>query len=273
MNNPKRSLNRSFYNKILIVMILCFSFSYSQSLQDIIEGNHRSSKNKARDEYRSPLETLQFFGLKDNMTVVEISPGGGWYQEILAPYLNKNGQYISATYDPDSDEQRIKDRYKSERDRLNAKKGLYGNAKMVAFKGNAYGEPSSADMILTFRNYHNWVGNTEFEKLRAMFNTLKPGGILGVTDHRSNSIVDKKGYTCEPCMIKDAEAIGFIYVGSSQINSNAKDTKDYPGGVWNLPPTLSKNGLDKSILKKKQKELKKIGESDRYTPKFIKPSL
>ena len=274
MNNFKRSLNQSFYNKILIVMILCFSFSYSQSLQNIIEGNHRSSKNKARDEYRNPLETLQFFGLKDNMTVVEIYPGGGWYQEILAPYLNKNGQYISATYDPDSEEQRIKDRYKSEKDRLAAKKGLYGNAKMVPFKGNTYGEASSADMILTFRNYHNWVNDySEFTKLRAMFNTLKPGGVLGVTDHRSNSTLDEKGYTCEPCMIKDAEAVGFIYIGSSQINSNSKDTKDYPGGVWNLPPTLSKNGLDEKILKKSQKEFKKIGESDRYTLKFIKPSL
>ena len=106
-----------------------------------------------------------------------------------------------------------------------------------------------------------------------MFNTLKPGGVLGITDHRSETIIDEKGYTCEPCMIKDAEAIGFIYVGSSQINSNSKDTKDYPGGVWNLPPTLSKNGLDKAGLKKRQKAFKEIGESDRYTLKFIKPTL
>lgn len=272
MNKIKDSLNRSSYNKIIIVITLCCSFIYSQSLKDVINGNHRSSKNKARDEYRHPLETLQFFGIKDTMTIVEIYPGGGWYQEILAPYLNKNGQYISATYDPDSEEQKTKDRYQSEKDRLSAKKNIYGNAKMVAFKGNAYDKASSADMILTFRNYHNWVGNSEFEKLRAMFNTLKPGGILGITDHRSNTTVDAKGYTCEPCMIKDAEAIGFIYVGSSQINSNPKDTKDYPGGVWNLPPTLSDNRIDKSKLKKRQKELKKIGESDRYTLKFIKPN-
>ena len=273
MNKINFLFNKSFYNKILIVLILCFSFAYSQSLEDVIKGSHRSSKNKDRDEYRHPLETLKFFGIKNNMTVVEISPGGGWYQEILAPYLSNNGQYISATYDPDSEEQRIRDRYQKEKDRLLAKKDLYGNAKMVAFKGNSYGEVSSADMVLTFRNYHNWVGNSEFEKLRAMFNTLKPGGILGITDHRSDTIVDAKGYTCEPCMIKDAEAIGFVYIGSSQVNSNSKDTKDHPGGVWNLPPTLSKNGLDKSGLKKQQKEFKKIGESDRYTLKFMKPSL
>ena len=273
MNKVKIFLNKSHYNKILIVLTLSSSFIYSQSLEDIINGSHRSSENKARDEYRFPLETLQFFGIKDNMSVVEIYPGGGWYQQILAPYLSKKGQYISATYDPDSEEQRIRDRYQKEKDLFSAKKDLYGNAKMVAFKGNSYGEVSSADMILTFRNYHNWVGSTEFEKLRAMFNTLKPGGILGITDHRSDTTVDAKGYTCEPCMIKDAEAIGFIYVGSSQVNSNSKDTKDYPGGVWNLPPTLSNNGLDKSGLKKRQKDFKKIGESDRYTLKFIKPSL
>ena len=273
MNKINFLLNRSYYNRILIALTLCFSFAYSQSLEDVINGSHRPLKNKDRDDYRHPLETLQFFGLKDNMTVVEIYPGGGWYQEILAPYLSKNGQYVSATYDPDSEEQRIRDRYQNEKNRLSAKKDLYGNAKMVAFKGNSYGEASSADMILTFRNYHNWVGNTEFEKLRAMFNTLKPGGVLGITDHRSETIIDEKGYTCEPCMIKDAEAIGFIYVGSSQINSNSKDTKDYPGGVWNLPPTLSKNGLDKAGLKKRQKAFKEIGESDRYTLKFIKPTL
>ncbi len=122
MNKIKDSLNRSFYNKIIIVITLCCSFIYSQSLKEVINGNHRSSKNKARDEYRHPLETLQFFGINDTMTIVEISPGGGWYQEILAPYLNKNGQYISATYDPDSEEKTTRDRYQSEKDRLSAKK-------------------------------------------------------------------------------------------------------------------------------------------------------
>ena len=258
------------FSRSLILMSLSISFLFSQSLSDVISDDHRSAKNKARDEYRHPLETLKFFGLKDNMTVVEIYPGGGWYQEILAPYLNKNGQYVSATYDPESEDKRTQDRYKTEKARLANKKDLYGNAEMVAFKGNSYGEPASADMVLTFRNYHNWVGNSEFEKLRAIFNTLKPGGVLGITDHRSNTTADDKGYTCEPCMIKDAEAIGFTYLGSSQINSNRRDSKDHPGGVWNLPPTLSENGLSKSTLKKRQKELKKIGESDRYTLKFIK---
>jgi predicted methyltransferase len=271
MNKHINILNRAMFGRAITLIVFSISFSFSQSLLEVIKGNHRSDKNKARDEYRHPLETLKFFGLKNNMTVVEISPGGGWYQEILGPYLSKEGQYISATYDPDSDEKRTRDRYKTEKDRLSDKKDLYGNALMVALKGASYGESGSADIVLTFRNYHNWVGDSEFEKLRAIFNTLKPGGVLGITDHRSDTTTDEKGYTCEPCMIKDAEAIGFTYIGSSQINSNPNDSKDYPGGVWNLPPTLSENGLSKLILKKRQIELKKIGESDRYTLKFKKP--
>ena len=131
MNKTNFILNKLHYNKFLIVLTLCFSFAYSQSLEDVIKGSHRSSKNKDRDKYRHPLETLNFFGIKNNMTVVEISPGGGWYQEILAPYLSKNGQYISATYDPDSEEQRILDRYQKEKERLSAKKDLYCNSAIL----------------------------------------------------------------------------------------------------------------------------------------------
>ena len=255
----------------LTLLLGVVQLTFSQSLQNIIDGDHRSEKNKARDKYRHPIETLKFIGLKNTMTVVEISPGGGWYQEILAPYLNKNGQYISATYDPKSEDNRTRDRYKTEKKRLASRKDLYSNAKMVAMNGNVYGKKESADMILSFRNYHNWVGNSEFEKLRAMFNTLKPGGILGITDHRSNTTIDNNGYTCEPCLIKDAEVVGFVYLGSSQINANPKDTKDHPGGVWNLPPTLSTSGLSKQKIKQAQIKYKNIGESDRYTLKFAKP--
>ena len=197
---------------ITFSLILLGQLLFSQTLKDVIDGDHRSEKNSARDKYRHPIETLEFFGIKSTMTVVEISPGGGWYQEILAPFLNKNGQYISATYNPKSEVKRERDRYKSEKKRLAARKDLYSNAKMVAMIGSVYGEENSADMVLSFRNYHNWIGSSEFEKLRAMYNTLKPGGILGITDHRSNSTIDKKGYTCEPCMIKDAEVVGFIYL-------------------------------------------------------------
>ena len=268
-----RSIN---YNNIKFFitfsLILLGQLLFSQTLKDVIDGDHRSEKNSARDKYRHPIETLEFFGIKSTMTVVEISPGGGWYQEILAPFLNKNGQYISATYNPKSEVKRERDRYKSEKKRLAARKDLYSNAKMVAMIGSVYGEENSADMVLSFRNYHNWIGNSEFEKLRAMYNTLKPGGILGITDHRSDSTIDEKGYTCEPCMIKDAEVVGFIYLGASQINANPKDTKDHPGGVWNLPPTLSKNQLSNKNVDEVQKRYKSIGESDRYTLKFMKPN-
>jgi len=261
--------------KFIIIFFTFISIStniYSQTLDEVLSGKHRSSKNKARDIYRNPKETLNFFGIKSNMTVVELSPGGGWYQEILGPFLRKKGTYVSATYDANSDNERSRERFKNEKNKLEGNKDLYGNFKMVAIGADVYGEENSADMVLSFRNYHNWSGNSEFEKLRAIYKTLKPGGIFGITDHRSSTTKDENGYACEPCMIDDAKAIGFIYVGASQINANSKDTKDHPGGVWNLPPTLSENGLKSSQVKKMQKKYKSIGESDRFTLKFKKPN-
>ena len=250
--------------KVVIYIGLILATISAQSLEDVISGDHRSAKNKARDVYRNPLETLNFFGISNTMTVVELNPGGGWYQEILAPYLKDRGQYITATYDANSESEYRRNSYKAEMKRLKNNKKLYGEPVVVSLSGSVYGEKESADMVLSFRNYHNWVGKSEFEKLRAIYNTLKSGGVFGVTDHRSGSTKDEKGYTCEPCLIRDAEAIGFRYVGASQINANPKDTKDYPGGVWNLPPTLSERGLEKASIKKLQKKYKQIGESDRY---------
>ena len=257
--------------KVVIYIGLILATISAQSLEDVISGDHRSAKNKARDVFRNPLETLNFFGISNTMTVVELNPGGGWYQEILAPYLKDRGQYITATYDANSKSEYRRNSYKAEMKRLKNNKKLYGEPVVVSLSGSVYGEKESADMVLSFRNYHNWVGKSEFEKLRAIYNTLKSGGVFGVTDHRSGSAKDEKGYTCEPCLIRDAEAIGFRYVGASQINANPKDTKDYPGGVWNLPPTLSERGLEKASIKKMQKKYKQIGESDRYTLKFVKP--
>ena len=257
--------------KVVIYIGLILATISAQSLEDVISGDHRSAKNKARDVFRNPLETLNFFGISNTMTVVELNPGGGWYQEILAPYLKDRGQYITATYDAKSESEYRRNSYKAEMKRLKNNKKLYGEPVVVSLSGSVYGEKESADMVLSFRNYHNWVGKSEFEKLRAIYNTLKSGGVFGVTDHRSGSTKDEKGYTCEPCLIRDAEAIGFRYVGASQINANPKDTKDYPGGVWNLPPTLSERGLEKASIKKMQKKYKQIGESDRYTLKFVKP--
>lgn len=240
--------------------------SNAQTLEEVLAGDHRSDGNKARDVYRNPVETLNFFGIKNDMTVVEIAPGGGWYQEVLAPYLNANGQYVSATSDEGSDG------YKNEKNRHDANPGLYSNVKMVPMNGSAtYGDENSADMVLSFRNYHNWIGSSEFNKLQAFYDTLKPGGILGMVDHRSNDSGDGAGYTCEPCMIKDAEAIGFIYVGAIQVNANPKDPKNHPGGVWNLPPVMSDRGLDANNIDAEKARLRAIGESDRYTLKFMKP--
>ncbi len=257
--------------KITTYLLLTITALFAQTLDSVVSGKHRSQKNKARDQYRHPIKTLNFFGIKNDMTVVELNPGSGWYQEILAPFLKDNGRYVTATYDSDTKSEYRRNSYDAEMKRIKANKKIYGEPQVVQLSGEVYGEEESADMVLSFRNYHNWIGSSEFEKLRAIYKTLKPGGIFGITDHRSDTDTDQKGYTCEPCMIRDAEAVGFVYVSSSQINANPKDTKDYPGGVWNLPPTLRDRGLKKTEIKKMQSEYKKIGESDRYTLKFMKP--
>jgi predicted methyltransferase len=257
--------------KITTYLLLTITALFAQTLDSVVSGKHRSQKNKARDQYRHPIKTLNFFGIKNDMTVVELNPGSGWYQEILAPFLKDNGRYVTATYDSDTKSEYRRNSYDAEMKRIKANKKIYGEPRVVQLSGEVYGEEESADMVLSFRNYHNWIGSSEFEKLRAIYKTLKPGGIFGITDHRSDTTADQKGYTCEPCMIRDAEAVGFVYVSSSQINANPKDTKDYPGGVWNLPPTLRDRGLKKTEIKKMQSEYKKIGESDRYTLKFMKP--
>ena len=182
--------------KVVIYIGLILATISAQSLEDVISGDHRSAKNKARDVFRNPLETLNFFGISNTMTVVELNPGGGWYQEILAPYLKDRGQYITATYDANSESEYRRNSYKAEMKRLKNNKKLYGEPVVVSLSGSVYGEEESADMVLSFRNYHNWVGKSEFEKLRAIYNTLKSGGVFGVTDHRSGSTKDEKGYTC-----------------------------------------------------------------------------
>ena len=159
--------------KVVIYIGLILATISAQSLEDVISGDHRSAKNKARDVFRNPLETLNFFGISNTMTVVELNPGGGWYQEILAPYLKDRGQYITATYDANSESEYRRNSYKAEMKRLKNNKKLYGEPVVVSLSGSVYGEKESADMVLSFRNYHNWVGKYEFEKLRAIYNTLK----------------------------------------------------------------------------------------------------
>ena len=271
-------LNRAI---LLSTMLACFSSSASAAsetellLDQAIAGNHREAKNKARDIYRHPKETLQFFGLEANMTVVEIWPGGGWYTELLAPVLRDNGKLYAAGLALQS---KTVPEIRTEIGQQYLKKlaqhpEIYDKVTLTELQAPEYttiAPRGSADMVLTFRNAHNWAkdGNAD-ATFKAFYDALKPGGILGVVDHRAKpgtplQDMIRSGYLTEDYVIALARRAGFRLVAKSEINTNPKDTKDYPKGVWTLPPTLRLGNQDR------EKYLA-IGESDRMTLKFVKP--
>ena len=214
------------------------------ALKQAVGGDHRSAKNKARDQYRHPLETLTFFGFKPNMTVVEITPGGGWYTEILAPALKGSGKLYGAHY-PDTGEDNY---YSNSRKRLEKKLAsnvVFDEVVLTDFtprKESELAPQNSADLVLTFRNLHNWKDAGVEQVFKDAFNALKPGGILGVVEHRLPIGLDPivgDGYVSETNTIKQAKAAGFRFVASSEVNANPKDLATYPKGVWTLPPSLA----------------------------------
>ncbi|MEO8142250.1 MAG: methyltransferase [Sphingomicrobium sp.] len=228
----------------------------------------RTPANVERDRYRNPAATLAFFDVRPNSTVVEIFPGGGWYSEIIAPYvINGGGTYYAAAPD------RGLNGFRKLSDSNTA---LYGRAKTATFPVREAGEvgvpAGTADVVVTFRNVHNWMmGDKPYADLafQQMFAMLKPGGVLGVEEHRLGEKADislekKSGYVKTSSVRRMAEAAGFRYVGSSEINANPKDRKDYPEGVWTLPPTFTLKDKDRAVYAA-------IGESDRMTLKFVKP--
>ena len=257
--------------KLSFILSLLMGLSYLQAhnLKQSVESEDRSFNNVQRDSYRHPFETLNFFGIKPEMTIVELSPGRGWYTEILATYMYDKGQLIAAAYDPSlGDYQRkSRERYES----FLKGNSLYEKVEVVNL-GSKLAEDGSVDAVLTFRNLHNWLGeshpsiDTIFSQTYA---SLKSGGIFGVVEHRaapgtSLEEMEESGYVTEKLATSLAKKIGFELVSSSEINSNPKDTKDHPKGVWTLPPTYT--------LKDKDKEkYKAIGESDRMTLLFKKP--
>jgi len=245
-------------------------FTASQ-LDSVLAGSWRSEANRARDVYRHPKATLQFLGVRPDRTVIEITPGGGWYAEILAPLLHDNGHYIAAEKVPAADSEARSDDSALRR-KFAADAVHYGNARIVQFdpKAPVFGAPASADLVLTFRNVHNWVmADTAPAMFKAFFAVLKPGGVLGVVDHRaadgaSLEAVKRSGYLPTSYVVKLATEAGFTLDASSEINANPKDTRDYPKGVWTLPPTLTLGEQDKA-------KYLAIGESDRMTLRFVKP--
>src|ERR1700748_3642568 len=210
-------------------------------LKAIVDGPQRSAAHKARDKYRHPVETLAFFGIRPNMTVVELWPFGGWFTEIIAPFLKGPGTYSAAAMDPTSNDKEDK-AYNAELKALfDAHPDVYSEVKWsVLAKGKYQLAPDgSADLVVTFRNIHNWVwAGDEKEVFAAAFRALKPGGILGVEEHRNKDPQAKPGkdeaYTGEEYAVGLIESVGFKLVGRSKIHNNPKDTKDYPKGGWTL---------------------------------------
>jgi predicted methyltransferase len=241
-------------------------------LSAAVNGSQRSTAYKDRDPYRHPLETLTFFGIRDDMTVVEISPGGGWYTEILAPYLRDNGTLYAANYDPDSDAEYYRVNAKRFLDKLAAAPAFYDRVIPTVFDPPAKLDAApagSADMVLTFRNLHNWMEEGSLgAALSAMHAALKPGGVLGVVQHRQGSDMKQdpkadSGYVREDYVVATIEASGFEFVAASEVNANPKDTRDHPEGVWTLPPGYELGDVD-------SEKYRQIGESDRMTLKFTR---
>lgn len=240
----------------------------SDAIKAAVAAPSRTPANTARDRYRHPAETLAFFGVKPTDTVVELYPGGGWYTEILAPYLAASGSLHVAAPSPRG--------LNGVNALIAAKPDVYGKVKTASFPANADapGIPDgAADVVLTFRNVHNWrFGGADAAQanFNAIFKMLKPGGVLGVVEHRlpegrDAAAEEKSGYMKESSVIAFAEKAGFKLAGKSEVNANAKDTADWPDGVWTLPPTYA--------LKDKDREkYAAIGESDRMTLKFVKPA-
>lgn len=244
----------------------------TQKLRAVVNSDLRSPANKARDPYRHPVETLSFFGLRPDMTVVELWPFGGWYTEILAPYLREHGKLYAAAMDPASTSKNDL-KYNSDLQAMfAAHPAVFDKVQVTVLAPTRMqiAPDGAADLVVTFRNIHNWAwAGIDRQVFEAAFRALKPGGILGVEEHRNDdpNFAPHKppsAYVGEKWAIGMIESVGFKYVGDSDINRNPKDTKDYPKGVWTLPPFYAEGDQDRA-------KYAAIGESDRFTLKFVKP--
>lgn len=246
----------------------------SEMLAPILSGTWRSEANRARDKYRHPADTLAFFGVRPDSKLIEITPGGGWYAEILAPLLKAQGHYTALIINPESASSSNGKAY-LERARTSLTSRMTSDATQFSamhvvetdLKEPVFGPPASADIVLSFRNLHNWVdAGTERAYLKAAFAVLKPGGTFGIVDHRAmpdKPMVKGTGYLPTPYVIQLATEAGFRLDAQSEVNANPKDTRDHPKGVWTLPPTLAMGEVDKD-------KYLAIGESDRFTLRFVK---
>lgn len=262
---------------LLALLISCSLSAYaadtSTSLAQILASKQRSAEYKKRDVYRHPQQTLGFFEVKDTMTVVEIWPSEGWYTEILAPYLKDHGKLYAAHFSVTAEKPQLQKNYQTFVSKLHAQPKIYDKVELTVLQLPEFlkiAPDNSVDRVLTFRNVHNWMKADQAATVfKAMFQALKSGGMLGVVEHR-NSVLKPQdphaasGYVTEDYVIELVRNAGFEFLAKSEINANAKDSKNYPDGVWTLPPTLR-------LKDKDRKKYLAIGESDRMTLKFIKP--
>lgn len=253
--------------------------SSEEMLSAAISGNHRSDEERARDASRHPAETLAFFGVEPEMTVVEAWPGGGWYTQILAPYLKSGGGiYYAAQFPADDPREEVQASLAKFYATYVNTPQIYGDIRVTALaSGEEVAPADSADVVLTFRNLHNWVRNdTAAEYFAAFYRALKPGGVLGVVDHRADGVIlprnGSSGYLYTDDVVSLARGAGFEFAGQSEINANPDDTKDHPFGVWTLPPTARSSSVSGAPAPDFDRApFDAIGESDRMTLKFVKP--
>ncbi|XQW84732.1 class I SAM-dependent methyltransferase [Thalassotalea piscium] len=269
MNSIKQILSAGVLSAAFVVTG-CMASDDTSALDNAINSEHRSAANKARDQFRHPKETLEFFGFTPKMTVVELTPGGGWYTEILAPALKGTGKLYGAHY-PDTGEDNYYSNSRKSLVKMLASDPIYSEVVLTDFvpkKESELAPKGTADLVLTFRNLHNWGEEGMQQVFKDAYKALKSGGVLGVVEHRMPASQNWKdnmrtGYVPESLVIDYAKAAGFKLAASSEVNANAKDKANHPKGVWTLPPSLRLGEKDK------EKYLA-IGESDRMTLKFVK---
>lgn len=250
------------------------------SLDDAMDGTWRSADERSRDAYRNPVETLEFFGIEGSDTVIEVWPGGGWYTNILAPWLHANGgTFIAAVVSPERSDRAAEalDAYKAN---YAPYADTFGDIQYTYYDSDsgALGEPESVDAILTFRNIHNWMSGDHADKFfNDAYAVLKPGGVLGVVEHRQPSALNQDpsaqtGYVHQDYVTRLAENAGFQLEETSEINANPADTADHPFGVWTLPPVSRTTDRDGNTPEGfDAQKYQDIGESDRMTLRFVKP--